>query len=142
MIIGTGVDIIKIERFVDKADKPRFMLRIFTTNEQNYLKNRGTQSMAGLFAAKEAVVKALGIGFRGFWPCDVEIAHDEFGKPHVILHGAANDAVGVHLKLPRRNKKATRHKRQGCFNIPQISINISISHNETDALAFAVISLH
>jgi len=59
-------------------------------------------------------VKALGTGFRGFWPCDIEITHDEFGKPHVILHGAVKKAAGTAI------------------------VHISISHNETDAIAFAV----
>ena len=129
MIIGTGVDIIEINRFADKDNSPKFMSRIFTANEQNYLKKRGVQSMAGLFAAKEAVVKALGTGFKGFWPCDVEIAHDKFGKPYVILHGAAKRQ----LKKEAATHMRKRNKRS-CFHI-----SVSISHNEKDVIAFAVI---
>jgi len=112
MIVGTGVDIVKISRFVGKADRPSFMKKIYTAQEQAYLRSRGAQSMAGLFAAKEAVAKALGVGFRGFWPRDIEIVHDEYGKPQVVLHGAAERDVNVF---------------------------VSISHSETDAIAFAVI---
>jgi phosphopantetheine--protein transferase-like protein len=70
-----------------------------------------TQSAAGIFAAKEAVAKALGTGFCGFFPRDIEILHKENGKPYVIFH-----------KNPRRLK-----------------IHISISHTASDAIAFATI---
>jgi len=116
MITGIGVDIVKIERFAGKNHSRRFMWRIFTPQEQEYLKNKGVQSMAGLFSAKEAVAKALGTGFKGFWPRDIEIIHDDFGRPQVVLHGAARTASVLS------------------------QICVSISHNDTDAVAFAVIS--
>ena len=112
MIIGTGVDIVKIERFAKKQN-PRFMERVFSIREREYIAKKGIQTMAGLFAAKEAVAKALGTGFSGFYPCDIEIMHTPNGKPMVKLHGKA--------------------RRKRC-----ISVSISISHTETDAIAFAV----
>ena len=120
MIIGTGVDIVKIERF-SATQNPRFMQRVFSASEQAYLETKGAQSMAGLFAAKEAVAKAIGTGFAGFFPCDIEITHDENGKPHVTLHGKANEYA---------KKTADGH----CFQL-----HISISHSATDAVAFAVL---
>jgi phosphopantetheine--protein transferase-like protein len=77
------------------------------------MQSKPAQTMAGLFAAKEAVVKALGIGFSGFWPCDVEICHDIKGKPYVRLHNKA--------------RKYENH-----------CIAVSISHTKTDAVAFAL----
>lgn len=115
-IIGIGVDIVKIERFKKSAESPHFLKRVFTDYEQEYLSKKGPETMAGLFAAKEAVVKALGTGFAGFWPCEIEIMHCKSGKPYAVLHGKAKDMLA------------------GSF-----TINISISHNETDAIAFAVI---
>jgi len=118
MIIGVGVDIVKVERFAKGGCDNS---RIFTAKEQEYIMVKGsggTQSAAGIFAAKEAVAKALGTGFRGFWPVDVEILHDDLGKPYVVLHGAAQEAVA---KL-----------------VPSIKIAISISHSDMDAIAFAV----
>ena len=134
MIIGTGVDIVKIERFIDKEKQTRFMERVFSMREREYLAAkgvRGPQSMAGLFAAKEAVAKALGTGFAGFFPCDIEILHTPQGKPYVELHGKAHEIL----------KKATpaasrRLKRRRCF-----AIHVSISHSEADAIAFAVLEV-
>ena len=122
MIIGTGVDIVKIERFGAKQS-PRFMQRVFSVQEQAYLSTKGPQSMAGLFAAKEAVAKAIGTGFAGFFPCDIEVTHDQNGKPHITLHGKAEDAA----------KKAADGRRFCC--------HISISHTATNAVAFAVLEV-
>ena len=112
MIIGTGVDIVKIERFAKKQN-PRFMERVFSSRERAYIAKKGIQTMAGLFAAKEAVAKALGTGFSGFYPKDIEILHTPKGKPVVKLHGQARRGRCIH-------------------------ISVSISHTATDAVAFAV----
>lgn len=115
MIVGIGTDIVKIARFEGKAENEKFMAKIFTASEREYLMDKGVQSMAGLFAAKEAVVKAMGCGFKGFWPKDIEILHDDMGRPVAKLYGTAVSAV---------HESTVFH--------------ISISHNETDAIAFAV----
>lgn len=116
MIVGVGLDIIEIARF-NRAGNPRFDERVFTAREMIYLQGRGPQAKAGLFAAKEAAVKALGTGFRGFWPCEVEILHDELGRPYLRLHRKAAEVA----------------KRK---NVSYISI--SITHHQTAAAAVAV----
>ena len=124
MIIGIGTDIIKTARFVNMTE--RLMARVFTHNERAYLRGKNHVSAAGLFAAKEAVAKALGTGFRGFWPSQVEIGHDTVGKPHVVLHdGAARAAMELAEAAGRHGYK----------------IDLSISHTDTDAVAFVVISV-
>ncbi len=80
-----GIDIIEIERIKDAVIKQaRFSERVFTAKERMYCEGRGKQqyeSLAGIFAAKEAFVKALGIGFRkGSWQ-EIEVDHDEWGAP-------------------------------------------------------------
>ena len=121
-IVGIGTDLIKISRFVQMT--PQFMARVFTDGERDYLRGKTGEglasSAAGLFAAKEAVAKALGTGFRGFWPCDVEIWHDGHGAPRVRLHGNA-------AKIAKKLTKKRPH------------IHVSISHTNDDAVAFAVI---
>ena len=51
--------------------------------------NRFSGVYAGLFAAKEAIAKALGTGFRAFMPIDIEVLRNELGKPYVNLYGGA-----------------------------------------------------
>ena len=111
-----GIDIIEISRFDRHAGNldSRFCKRVFTEYELDYLKTKKAASMAGLFAAKEAVAKALGTGFNGLSPDDVEIQHDSNGAPNVSLHGKA--------KLLANGAK----------------ILISISHTKTLATAAAV----
>jgi len=92
MVKGIGVDIIEIERIkkaVEKSD--RFVKRLFTENEIEYFKSKNmkAETIAGNFAAKEAIVKALGTGLRGFQWTDIEVLRDEFGKPVVHLQGGA-----------------------------------------------------
>jgi holo-[acyl-carrier protein] synthase len=81
MICGIGNDIVEAARFTDIS--PRLMSRLFSPAEQEYIAAHGhkARTMAGLFAAKEAVVKALGTGFSGIWPCEVEILHNDAGRP-------------------------------------------------------------
>lgn len=101
MIIGIGTDIIEIQRIEKVINKtPRFYKTIYTEEERAYYAagHRKVESLAGAFAAKEAVSKALGTGFRGFSPCDVEIRRNELGKPEVQLLGGAKqvaDELGV-----------------------------------------------
>lgn len=89
MIIGIGIDIIEIDRIKKAIQKNnRFLERFFTVDELNLLasKNYRPSSIAGFFAAKEAVVKALGTGFRNMKWQDIEIDQDNLGKPFVKLH--------------------------------------------------------
>jgi len=91
MIIGIGVDIVEIKRVEKAVGKAAFLARVFSPRELELYKGRGENIdvLAGCFAGKEAVGKALGTGFRGFWPGDVEVLRDEIGKPYINLTGKA-----------------------------------------------------
>ena len=88
MILGIGVDIIEIDR-IEKAIKKqnKFLEKIFTNKEIEYFQNRkmNIEVIAGNFAAKEAISKALGTGFRGISFLDIEVLRDELGKPLVNI---------------------------------------------------------
>lgn len=92
MILGIGTDIIEIQRIENIIiKKPQFISKYFTIKEQEYFESRNmaAQTIAGNFAAKEAVSKALGTGFREFGLIDIEILRDKRGRPIVFLHGKA-----------------------------------------------------
>lgn len=90
MIIGTGIDIIETQRVKRACEKKAFLTRCFTEREQELIQKDGNKA-AGNFAAKEAVSKVLGTGFRNFGLSDIEILRDELGKPYVILYGNAKE---------------------------------------------------
>lgn len=91
MIIGTGIDIIEVERVAEAMKRKGFAERVFSVRELDFLKSRNmnSQTTAGGFAAKEAVSKALGTGFGLVSLREIEILHDEAGKPFVELCGGA-----------------------------------------------------
>ena len=92
LIIGCGIDLVKIER-IEKIIKKwgdNFIFRIFTSLEREYCeKKKGNkfQSYAGKFAAKEALLKALGLGLRGANWKEIEIKNDELGQPLIDTSG-------------------------------------------------------
>jgi len=91
MIRGVGTDIVRIAK-VENALGPRFLQRVYTPREQAYIESKGklsAQTAAGLFAAKEAVMKALGTGLTGVSFTDIEIAHDGQGAPRAAVSGSA-----------------------------------------------------
>lgn len=103
---GLGVDIVEIERMETILTRsPRFPHRVFSEQERAYCEahHRPAVRYATHFAAKEAVLKALGTGFAdGVAFTDVEVAHDANGKPLAILHGRAKeiaDSLGV-IEIP------------------------------------------
>ncbi|SHI69069.1 holo-[acyl-carrier-protein] synthase [Geosporobacter subterraneus DSM 17957] len=102
MIKGIGIDIIEVERIKSALGRnSKFLQRIFTEKEIKYFEENNFQavSIAGNFAAKEAVVKALGTGLRGFSWNQLEIQRDSLGKPMVILYGQAKsiaEALKIH----------------------------------------------
>lgn len=114
-IIGTGVDITEVTRIRRAIEKwgDDFLNRIFTSNELENAKKRGSlyQHLAGRFAAKEAVFKALGNTMLN-WK-DIQILNDNEGKPIAEI-------------LSDKTKKITVH--------------ISISHVKNYATAFAIIT--
>ncbi|NLK20652.1 MAG: holo-ACP synthase [Epulopiscium sp.] len=92
MIVGIGTDIIEIRRIEEAIKRnPKFTNKCFTKEEQELFKdkNNSIQTIAGTFAAKEAVVKAMGTGFRGFGIQDIEILRDKKGKPYVNSYSNA-----------------------------------------------------
>src|SRR5215208_6332371 len=92
-ILGHGIDIVetaRIQRLVDDHGQ-HFLDRVFTAGEQTYCasnKKRYYEHLAGRFAAKEAVLKVLGTGWRGAiaWT-DVEVTKEESGQPRIKLTG-------------------------------------------------------
>ena len=89
MIVGVGVDTTEISRLKKACERESFRNRCFTERERE-MARENPAFLAGNFAVKEAVAKALGCGFRGFWPGDIEVLRDEMGKPYVtLLKGAA-----------------------------------------------------
>ncbi len=120
MIKGIGIDIIEIDRIRQAMIKNnKFIDRIFTSNEKEIFKekNYSPQTIAGHFAAKEAVSKALGTGIRGMRWKDIEILKNSPGKPYVILHNNAKDLA---------------------YSMNIDKILISISHSKENAIAQAV----
>ena len=85
-----GVDLLEIGRFQQVLDRhgQRFLDRIFTLREQDYCGLR-VPELAARFAAKEAVMKALGTGVRGIGWREIEVLANARGKPVVLLHGRA-----------------------------------------------------
>tara|TARA_Y100000815_G_scaffold149246_1_gene134964 strand:+ start:48 stop:428 length:381 start_codon:yes stop_codon:yes gene_type:complete len=89
-MITTGIDIIEIGRIekIVKTYTNRFLNRIYTQEELSYCKGRYPQ-LAARFAAKEAVMKALGTGTRGIGWQDIEIIRTPGNPPEVLLHSRA-----------------------------------------------------
>jgi len=119
MIIGIGTDIIEVDRIEKAILSVGFMEKVYTKNEQEQyrLKHKRAETLAGFFAAKEAVSKALGTGFRKFGLKDIEIIPDALGKPEVFLYGNA-EVLRSQLGISR--------------------IQVSISHCKEYATAFAI----
>jgi len=108
VIRGLGVDIVEIQRMRQALSRhPRLKARIFSEEEQRYCdrRNKPETHYAMRFAAKEAVLKAIGTGFKGMRFRDVEVVRDEGGRPRPILHGRAAEVaesagvVELHLSL-------------------------------------------
>ncbi|MEW6102839.1 MAG: holo-ACP synthase [bacterium] len=120
MIKGIGTDLVDVSRIrkASKKWKDRFLEKIFTEDELSYcnLKNNPYPHLAGRFAAKEAVMKALGVGFPAISFKDIEITNHS-GPPGVILKGRAR----------RIAKKKDILK-----------ILVSISHIDDKASSFAI----
>ncbi|HBE72374.1 MAG TPA: holo-[acyl-carrier-protein] synthase [Planctomycetaceae bacterium] len=93
-VIGIGTDIIECERIDQMIEKhgQTFLTRVYTTDEIAYCKQRkaANQHYAGRWAAKEAVLKALGTGWaHGIQWTDVEVVNQVGGKPEIVLSGVA-----------------------------------------------------
>lgn len=121
MIVGVGTDIIEIER-IKRAilNTKNFVSKAFSDNEIALFESKGYRAevIAGNFAAKEAISKALGTGIRGFRLKDIEILRDNLGSPVAFLKGKAINIA----------------ESKGVVNI-----HITISHDRSNAIAFAVL---
>lgn len=120
MIKGIGIDIIEIDRIRQALVKNNgFIDRIFTPNEKKIFveRNYPPHTIAGFFAAKEAVSKALGTGIRNMQWKDIEILKDPLGKPYVKLHNNAKDLA---------------------YSMNIDKVLISISHSKDNAIAQAM----
>jgi holo-[acyl-carrier protein] synthase len=117
MIIGTGVDLVEIDRLrrILEKLKDRFVHRVFTTQEQQYCNAHRDSAphYAARFAAKEAVFKALGTGWaKGVTWLDVEVRRERQDAPAILLSGEAqrlSESMGVrkvHLSLSHSDQWA------------------------------------
>lgn len=98
---GIGLDICGIDRMAQQLDNTHFLQRILTKEEIAYLRSRGASAadtLAGLYAAKEAVVKALGCGIA-FPLTEIAISHTAQGQPTAVLSGEAALRYPGHLLL-------------------------------------------
>lgn len=124
MIIGNGIDIIEIERVAGLIQRqPRIIHRLLTDREQTVMPagspRRLAEFVAGRFAAKEAVVKALGTGIGSAVSLlDIEIIAAPSGRPEIFLSPRAKE------RFP--------HSERWCFHL-------SISHSREFAVAHVVI---
>ena len=121
-IFGIGTDItecLRIARMIERHGE-LFLRRVYTDEEIRYCNSRrqATQHFTGRWAAKEAILRALGTGWqRGMSWRDMEIRTDPSGRPLVALRGAMIDLIEHH-------------------NIAQLKV--SISHCRTHAVAYAL----
>lgn len=117
-IVGIGTDIVeclRIGRMIEEHGE-QFLRRVYTEREIRYCqaRKRATEHLAGRWAAKEAILKCLGTGWRrGLCWTDIEIRNDTNGKPHVHMCGAAKDQAqalliaDIHLSLSHCRAYAT-----------------------------------
>jgi holo-[acyl-carrier protein] synthase len=118
MLLRTGVDLIEIDRIAEVIHRhgARYLDRVYTEAELEQSRN-DPETLAGRFAAKEAVAKALGTGIGDVGWKDIEILGDEQNAPVLGLFGAAkrkSDALGI------------------------TAWSLSISHSMSHAVAFVV----
>ncbi|MBE0649444.1 MAG: holo-ACP synthase [Bacteroidales bacterium] len=120
MIFGIGTDIIEISRIEQAISRSQsFCEKIFTKVEQEYCNARNHarfESYAARYAAKEALFKALGTGYRyGFAFSEVEVLNDELGKPEIQAHGKVlkylqeNNITHIHLSLSHAKDNAVAY---------------------------------
>lgn len=97
MITGIGTDLVEIARVQKAIGRSAFLEKVYTEKERELIAVRPVRA-AGNFAAKEAVAKALGCGFAGIAPAEIEVLRNSSGMPYVVLHGRAKEkakALGI-----------------------------------------------
>lgn len=122
MILGIGTDIVDVKRIKEASLSNGFLEKVFSKDEIEYLNSRNMRPeyIAGRFAAKEAVAKALGTGFREFNLKDIIIDRTTLGKPLVVLKGKAKQIA----------------QKNGKYNL-----QVSISHEKNYAIAYAILEV-
>ncbi|MBU6329901.1 MAG: NAD(P)H-hydrate dehydratase [Acidobacteria bacterium] len=103
MIRGVGIDLVDVDRFRRTLERrPGLIDRLFTAEERAYAHQQQdpTQRLAARFAAKEATLKALGIGIGAVGWREIEVGRDPDGRPSLLLHGRAA-ALAQRLGLVR-----------------------------------------
>ena len=96
MVKGVGLDLCEIARMEKLLADDRFLNRYFSGDEIGYIRSKrkgAAQTMAGIYAAKEALAKALGTGIA-FDLKEVTVVHDEAGRPGYVLSGNAAGIAG------------------------------------------------
>ena len=120
MIRGIGVDAVEIERFrTALARTPSMRERLFTEEELAYVAPKAdpVPSLAARFAAREAVMKAMGLGLGAFGFHDVWVSRAESGEPSLVVSGRA-------LELAKERGVSTWH--------------VSLTHTDLVAIAYVV----
>lgn len=104
MTVGIGVDCTQIERIEKSIQQSHFVQRVFSAEEQALLAQRSgkraAETAAGCFAAKEAFLKAAGVGLGGFALSDIAVLRHESGQPYYKLAGAPADYCAQHSITP------------------------------------------
>ena len=122
-IIGTGIDVIEVERIERALTRPRtgerLRTRVFTPREIAYCESRGVpryQSYAARFAAKEAAMKAMGTGWnRNVGWSEIEVVRERGQAPTIALHGKSAEFARrrninrFHLSITHTAKEAIAH---------------------------------
>lgn len=90
MITGIGTDLVEIARVQKAIGRSAFLEKVYTEQERELIAVRAVRAATN-FAAKEAVAKALGCGFAGIAPAEIEVLRHASGMPYVVLHGRAKE---------------------------------------------------
>jgi holo-[acyl-carrier protein] synthase len=111
--MGCGVDVVELARFRRALTRggEAFRHRVFTRREEAYARARRRTALlhlAGRFAAKEAVIKAVSQldPHCGLAMSQIEVRNDRYGRPHIILHGRRSPRIQVHVSLSHVNSVA------------------------------------
>lgn len=127
MICGVGADFVAVSSFAEQLAAPTRFAAVFTSRERRSARGQGDEAehLAAWWAVKEAVVKAFSAALwgqerplpEGVWHL-IEVTHDAYGRPRVVLHGQMEQAV--------RNA------------VGDVVFHVSISHDGGAALAFVI----
>ena len=116
-VVGVGVDVVDVARFqLALTRRPRIVTRLFTEGEQRDARGK-TERLAARFAAKEAVMKTLGVGVGSVPWQSIEVVRQPSGAPSIAVHGAAAELAA----------------RRGVTRF-----SVSLTHSDLSAIAMVV----